>query len=151
MTAARHRLSRQSAFTFIEMISVLFVLSLLVSLSFLAWPSIQARQAEKQFFNEFESGYQRLLNEAMFRNERGRIQILENRVVLTYPTETNDFYIKEIILPKGLTIPHTFIEIYVSDEGIVTPAKIYFKSTNTNKTYIYNIQFGWGRLHVETH
>ncbi|KRM35144.1 hypothetical protein FC83_GL001272 [Agrilactobacillus composti DSM 18527 = JCM 14202] len=132
------------------MISVLFVLSLLVSLSFLVWPSIQARQAEKQFFNEFESSYQRLLNEAMFRNERGLIKTMGERVVLTYPTVTNGTYINEIILPKGLSIPGASKKIYVSDEGIITPATIYFKSTNTDKTYIYHIQFGWGRLRVET-
>ncbi|MCD2256312.1 type II secretion system protein [Lactobacillus sp. CC-MHH1034] len=138
---------KHQGFTFVESIIVIFILSLIVAMSFTIVPAIRVKQEQRYFFKNFEAQYMRYLNETMLTHRAAWIRVDPHQVVFIIETRPK----QAIPLPKSITkvkISSKDRLIAMSDEGITAPRTLSF-TTESGQIYTYKIQIGWGILHVQ--
>lgn len=136
-------------FTLLEMSVTLFILGLLLVVSFVAWPPIRDSQAETYFFRQFETDYQNLLTTCMFAKNNGQLMV-GTSVIFNLNDSAGQPKTTTLKMPKTLKLMGKQATYVISDEGMAKPGTISFRSTRDQRIYRYKIQMGWGKLHVQT-
>lgn len=133
---------RRKAFTLIETVLTLFVVSGLLLFTTTQINLYRQQTEERLFFQNFESNWHNLLNMSYLQQESFTLVLKEDRMTIITPSKYLFTRFPRSIkaAPKSIRIDH---------ELPIKPASINFYSHNKKLLRHYTIQMNWGVLFVK--
>ncbi|SPC39007.1 hypothetical protein [Latilactobacillus fuchuensis] len=142
-------LRKNKAFTLIESCVVLALIVGLTWFPIQRYQRFQAQQAERLFFQEFETTWQSMRQYVATEPDSVVITMYPQGRRIEFSVTRQQQYNCQIEIPKTLklTVEQWQGLILKQDYG-VNPRTLTFKSTINQRRYDYKIQMMWGMLHV---
>lgn len=149
-------MENRRAFTLLETVIALSISCSIFVISLYNLKNYQQRIEEQQTLKWFKDTFKSMLNYCYLNKRAIIVHFDSNKITFNLDEGANNFdsveginkaELKKRILPKTLKVSENFKRKYrIAPNGEAPPMTVTFKSTLTNRTYIYKIQMNWGEI-----
>ncbi|KRK57881.1 type II secretion system protein [Fructilactobacillus fructivorans] len=140
----------QPGFTLVESVLVLFVSSLILGITLVAFNYLGViGNQEKRFFETLDSAWNEALIESQAHHHSTRVLFYPNDEVVFVKQEKSRLKNRVVKMPRGLSVK-SYHDIEIKKDGYVKPQTIRWSSSGQKRLILQKIQLGWGAYHLET-
>ncbi|MCH3922457.1 type II secretion system protein [Limosilactobacillus sp.] len=138
-------MSRRPAFTVIEMVVVLIMVTLLFTLMMPQLSPTRAQLAEQEFWHSMRQNWQRAQATAQIQHrETNIIYKRDNQQILFFTSGRTTI----VDIPASMRVVK-FGDVRMHSDGYVRPRTFVIDSPSRHRRYLMKIQLAWGGYHLE--